>query len=189
MRIITGSARGLQLETLAGEETRPTTDRVKEGVFSAIQFDIEGRQVLDLFAGSGQMGMEALSRGAAGCVFVDKNPEAVAVVRRNLNGAAKRDSAFQKNVQVINADSLAYLSQTRDQFDLAFLDPPYRAGLMEPCLRALTPHMQAGGIIVCETDSNTRLPEQAGVFALKRTYRYGKILVWLYHCLPEGDAV
>ena len=80
MRIITGSARGRRLETLSGEETRPTSEKVKEALFSAIQFDIEGRRVLDLFAGSGQLGIEALSRGASGCVFVDRNPAAVEVM-------------------------------------------------------------------------------------------------------------
>ena len=75
MRVITGTARGRRLETLPGEETRPTAERVKEGLFSAIQFDIEGRRAVDLFAGSGQLGIEALSRGAAGCIFIDRNAE------------------------------------------------------------------------------------------------------------------
>lgn len=87
MRVITGLARGRRLETLPGEETRPTAERVKEALFSILQFEIEGRRVLDLFAGSGQLGIEALSRGAAGCVFVDKNPAAVEVIRRNLRTA------------------------------------------------------------------------------------------------------
>ena len=96
MRIITGTARGCRLETLKGEDTRPTLGKVKEGIFSALQFEIEGRQVADTFAGSGQMGLEALSRGAAGCVFIDNNPEAVAVIKRNLNAVARRDSSIRK---------------------------------------------------------------------------------------------
>ena len=121
MRIITGSARGFRLETMNGDDTRPTADRVKEGIFSALQFEIEGRQVLDLFAGSGQMGLEALSRGAAGCVFIDKNPEAIAVIRRNLSGMAKRDAEIQKNAQLLSSDALSYLAHSKDKYDIAFL--------------------------------------------------------------------
>ena len=84
MRVITGSARGRRLKELEGMETRPTTDRVKEGLFSAIQFDIEGRKVLDLFAGTGQLGIECLSRGAASAVFVDRRADAVKLIRENL---------------------------------------------------------------------------------------------------------
>ncbi|HIZ20288.1 MAG TPA: 16S rRNA (guanine(966)-N(2))-methyltransferase RsmD [Firmicutes bacterium] len=180
MRIITGLARGCRLETLPGEDTRPTAERVKEALCSALQFEIEGRAVLDLFAGSGQMGLELLSRGAAGCVFVEKNPAAAAVVRRNLNTAARREPSLSRNAQVLNLDALAYLGRTKDRFDIAVLDPPYAAGLLEPALRATAEHMNPGGVIVCESDRGQELPEQAGDFRLDRTYRYGRVVVRLY---------
>ena len=121
MRVITGTARGCRLDTLPGLDTRPTLDKVKEGLFSAIQFDIEGRRVLDLFAGSGQLGIEALSRGAAYCVFVDRNPAAVPIIRGNLQRAHLAPVA-----QVIGTDSMIYLDHLKERFDLVFLDPPYR---------------------------------------------------------------
>lgn len=175
MRIITGTARGRRLETLAGEETRPTAERVKEALFSVLQFELEGRRVLDLFAGSGQIGLEALSRGASFCVFVDSNPAAAQVVRRNLEqtGLAERG-------QVLCQDAGAYLARCTEKFDIVFLDPPYAAGLLEPALRQVTPCVRPGGVIVCETDQSVSLPGQTGDFLLHRTYRYGKTYIWLY---------
>jgi 16S rRNA (guanine(966)-N(2))-methyltransferase RsmD len=189
LRIITGSARGFRLETLAGDDTRPTTDRVKEGVFSALQFEIEGRQVLDLFAGSGQMGLEALSRGAAGCVFIDKSAEAVAVMRKNLSGISRRDGDLQKKVQMLSTDALSYLARTKDRYDIAFLDPPYASGLLIPSLQAVHPHMNPGGVIVCESDADAKLPDQAGQFALARVYQYGRVHIWLYRWQDEGTDI
>ena len=143
MRVITGLARGRRLETLPGEATRPTAEKVKESLFSAIQFDIEGRRVLDLFAGSGQLGIEALSRGASGCVFVDKNTEAVKIIRRNLQNTGLSSAA-----QVLGTDALSYLTRPGDRFDLVFLDPPYAAELLLPALNKVAPLVNDGGIIV-----------------------------------------
>lgn len=123
MRVITGFAKGRKLRTLSGEDVRPTTDRVKEALFSIIQFEIEGRRVLDLFAGSGQLGIEALSRGAASAVFVDSSRDSIEVVRENLNTTQLAQSA-----QVIQMDSLAFLAGQCGPFDIALLDPPYGAG-------------------------------------------------------------
>lgn len=180
MRIITGSARGYRLETLNGAETRPTTDRVKEGVFSTIQFEIEGRQVIDLFAGSGQMGLEALSRGAAGCVFVDKNVEAVSVIRRNLNGMSRGNAGLQKNAKILNIDALNYLIRSEDKFDLAFIDPPYASGLATKALTAVVSHMNPGGVIICESNDDTDLPNEVGEYKLSRLYKYGNVGIRLY---------
>lgn len=175
MRVITGLARGRRLETLPGDATRPTGEKVKESLFSAIQFDIEGRRVLDLFAGSGQLGIEALSRGAAGCVFVDKNTEAVKVIRQNLlhTGLAEKS-------QVLGTDALTYLTRPGDRFDLVFLDPPYASELLLPVLNKVAPLVNDGGIIVCETDDNTVLPDRLDRFAVAKTYRFGHTYVWLY---------
>lgn len=175
MRVITGTAKGCRLETLTGLDTRPTVERVKEGLFSAISFEIEGRRVLDLFAGSGQMGIEALSRGAASCLFVDRSREAVAVIRRNLQA-----TKLAANATVIAEDALSALSRQRGPFDLVLLDPPYADGLLLPCLELLGDKVSVGGAVLCESDRETDLPETVGPLRLQRTYRYGRVFVRLY---------
>ena len=172
MRVITGSARGRRLKELEGLETRPTTDRVKEGLFSALQCDIEGRRVLDLFAGTGQLGIECLSRGAAFAVFVDRREDAARLVGENLALTGLRDRA-----RVVRGDSLEYLRTSGEKFDLVFLDPPYQAGLLEPALALLAgfdilnPH----GIIVAEHPADRVLTAPGESCRVRRTYRYGKI--------------
>ena len=172
MRVITGSARGRRLKELEGMETRPTTDRVKEGMFSALQFDIEGRRILDLFAGTGQLGIECLSRGAASAVFVDRRTDAVKLIRENLKITDLTDRA-----RVVSADSLEYLKGLREKFDIILLDPPYEAGLLEPVMETiakfdiLAPH----GIIVAEHPVGKVLPVLPAPYRLHKTYRYGKI--------------
>jgi 16S rRNA (guanine(966)-N(2))-methyltransferase RsmD len=175
MRVITGTAKGCRLQTLTGLDTRPTVERVKEGIFSAISFEIEGRRVLDLFAGSGQMGIEALSRGAVSCLFADRNREAVAVIKRNL----PTTKLFSK-ATVVCRDALELLQYETGPFDLVFLDPPYADGLLLPCLEKLGDRIAAGGAVLCESDGQTDLPEQVGPLTLQRTYRYGRVLVRLY---------
>lgn len=174
MRVITGTARGRRLETLPGEETRPTAERVKEGLFSAIQFDIEGRRAVDLFAGSGQLGIEALSRGAAGCIFIDRNAEAAEVIRRNLKAAGLYASAH-----VLTTDAMLFLERGRERFDLAFLDPPYASGLLQRRLRGWPRRSIPGGTVVCESDRD-QAPEEVGGLKLQRIYRYGRVYIWLY---------
>lgn len=174
MRVITGTARGRRLETLPGEDTRPTAERVKEGLFSAIQFDIEGRRAVDLFAGSGQLGIEALSRGAAECVFIDRNLQAAEVVRRNLKAAGLYASAH-----VLTTDAMLFLERGRERFDLAFLDPPYASGLLPDALARLAPLIDAGGTVVCESDRD-QAPDEVGGLKLQKTYRYGRVYIWLY---------
>lgn len=122
MRIITGAARGIALKTLEGEATRPTSEKVKEAIFSAIQFDIEGRSFLDLFAGSGQMGLEALSRGASNCTFIDASNDAMAVIKEN----AKKTGFFEVS-HFLTSDYRNYIRKAagRDAFDIVFIDPPY----------------------------------------------------------------
>ena len=184
MRVITGLARGRRLETLPGDNTRPTGEKVKESLFSAIQFDIEGRRVLDLFAGSGQLGIEALSRGASGCVFVDKNTEAVKVIRQNL-----QHTGLAEKSQVLGTDALSYLTRPGDRFDLVFLDPPYASELLLPVLKKVAPLVNDGGIIVCETDDTAELPNSIDRFAVAKTYRFGHTLVWVYRYAPGEEAV
>jgi len=177
MRVITGLARGRRLEELPGLDTRPTTGRVKEGLFSAIQFDIEGRRVLDLFAGTGQLGIEALSRGAAFCDFVDSAPAALNVARRNV-----RTCGFEDRAACHGKDFAAFLSQSREKYGLVFLDPPYASGNLERALELITAidNVVEHGIIVCESPADHVLPDLPGPYEKGREYRYGKIKFTLY---------
>lgn len=181
MRVITGTARGRKLVTLEGEEVRPTTDRVKEAVFSIIQFQIEGRRFMDLFAGSGQMGIEALSRGASFAVFVDTRKEAVNAIKKNLNS-----TGLETNARVLHMDAISFLEQKNDPFDLAFLDPPYRTGALQQALPEVAGLMNPGGMILCEHPVDDKLPDQAGAFVMAKQYRYGKIMVTTY---LHGDVM
>ena len=177
MRVITGFAKGRRLTELPGLDTRPTTSKMKEGLFSAIQFDIEGRRVLDLFAGTGQLGIEALSRGAAFCDFVDSAPAAMKVVERNVEVCGFGDrAAFHRK------DFTAFLSQSREKYGLIFLDPPYASGNLERALELITAiDIVAGnGIIVCESPADHLLPETPDPYEKGRDYRYGKIKFTLY---------
>ena len=177
MRVITGIARGRRLKEPSGMETRPTADRVKEGIFSSIQFEVEGRKVLDLFGGTGQMGIEALSRGATHCTFVDLQKQAVGIIRENVNS-----TGFADQSTIIQGDALAFLSRCREKFDLIFLDPPYGSGLLEKAMEAITTIdiVSENGIIVCENGSNSGWPVVAEPYRMQKEYRYGKIRTALY---------
>lgn len=175
MRIITGTARGKRLLTPDGRDIRPTPDRVKEGLFSALQFDIEGRRVLDLFAGSGQLGIEALSRGAASATFVDASDASLKIVKKNLEIAG-----FEGVSKTVKSDYASFAAVCRDTFDIAFLDPPYAAGLLTKAIKAVLPLMSDYGQIICEHPPEVILENSIGGFSIYRTYRYGKVLVTVY---------
>lgn len=180
MRIITGSARGMRLETLDGEDVRPTADRVKEAEFSMIQFEIEGRNVLDLFAGSGALGIEALSRGAKSAVFVDTNAEAVRIVKDNL-----AHTGLAQQASVAAGDFEQFLTYTRAVFDIVFIDPPYGKGLAEKALALSVSHMSDNGVVICEVARKDPLPETAGDFSLVRRSNYGKTSLGVYRRRTE----
>lgn len=175
MRIISGDRRGKKLITLEGMDVRPTSDRVKEAVFNILQFSIEGRVFLDLFAGSGQMGLEALSRGAKTAFFVDSSRASLKVVRQNI-----ASTGFGDRAQVHEGGFDSFLQRTAQHFDLAFLDPPYHAGLLERALTLTEPHMNPGGTILCEHPVELALPPQVGAFVQQKCYRYGKIALTMY---------
>ena len=175
MRVITGTAKGKRLKPLPNMDVRPTTDRVKEAVFSAIQFDIEGRVFLDLFAGSGQMGIEALSRGAKFAYFVDNSNDAAKICSENI-----ANTGFEKVSQVVRRDAAAFLGSVNEKFDIAFLDPPYKTGLLETLALKVTDNMKDSGIIICEHPLEEALPENLKEFTLFRKYRYGKICISIY---------
>ena len=180
MRVITGSARGVRLQAPKGMDTRPTLDQVKEGIFSAIQFEVEGRRVLDLFAGSGQLGIEALSRGAASATFVDMSKDSLSTVKYNLEHTKLGD-----NAKVVQTDALSFLKLTKDKFDIVFLDPPYASSLVVDSMKLLSDVVAAGGCAICETPVDSELPESLGELKFHRSYRYGKIKITVYR--KEGE--
>jgi 16S rRNA (guanine(966)-N(2))-methyltransferase RsmD len=175
MRVITGSARGRNLATLEGEEiTRPTSQSTKEALFSSIQFELEGKRVLDLFAGCGQLGIEALSRGAVFCTFVENNRQAYKIVEQNIKTCNMGEMS-----SLVFSDAVSFLNR-KGTFDIAFLDPPYNRGLIDECLNLLSGHMSDGGVIICETARDESLPEKAGDFSISRQKNYGKSKLTYY---------
>lgn len=174
MRVITGTARGRRLKTPDNYDIRPTTDNVKESVFNIIQFNIEGRQVLDLFAGTGQLGIECLSRGAAGAVFVDRDRNAVRIVKDNLKTCGMKATVLQE-------DSISFLNHC-GKFDVIFIDPPYDSDLYESALKIinLVDILSEGGIIICEARREKVLPEMTEPYRKRKEYNYGKVKICIY---------
>jgi 16S rRNA (guanine(966)-N(2))-methyltransferase RsmD len=175
MRVIAGTAGGRKLYTLEGDDVRPTTDKVKEAVFSIIQFMIPGRRFLDLFAGSGQMGIEALSRGASEAVFVDKSRKSIEVITKNLENTGLLESA-----EVINHDAFGFLNHCKDKFDIAYLDPPYSMKLLNKLLPDVINVMNKGAIVLCEHSADEILEDSICSFKKTKTYKYGKIMLSKY---------
>ncbi len=175
MRVITGKARGRILETLKGDDVRPTTDKVKEAIFSAVQFELEGRHFLDLFSGCGQMGIEALSRGCATATFIDKSKAAVKVIERNLSVTNLKQFA-----RVYNADSVNFIKNSVDEYDIVFLDPPYNKGILQEVMPLVAQRMKKTGVIICESALNDEILQKYYKFTLDRERTYGKIKVSIY---------
>ena len=180
MRVITGTARGRVLKTLEGDDVRPTTDRVKEAIFSIIQFEIEGRRVLDLFAGSGQLGIEALSRGAAFATFTDMSAESVDTVKKNLIS-----TKLDRQSEVIRTEAVALLKSNRKKFDIIFMDPPYSKGILQNTLPYAVQNINDGGVIICEHPYGEEMPQTVGHFSVYRDYKYGKIGITVYRISEE----
>lgn len=181
MRVITGTARGTKLMTPEGLHTRPTTDRVKEAIFSAIQFEIAGARILDLFAGTGQLGIEALSRGASYAVFTDNDEKAVRLIKENLKRTKLAD-----NATVVRTDYLSYLGSTHETFDLIFLDPPYQENFLEIAIRRISEIdiLRNRGIIICEKTAERPLDDDFVGLVRMKEYRYGSTSVVLYRKEP-----
>ena len=177
MRVITGKARGTVLKTPDGMQTRPTADRVKEALFSIINFDIPGAKVLDLFGGTGQLGIEALSRGAVNAVFVDESEAACKLIRENL-----RRSKLDNQGRVVRGDYMAYLKSCREKFDIILLDPPYAEVFLENSLKIISEIdiLQSGGIIVAERPLGKEIVQELPGFSRSKDYKDGKSLLTLY---------
>lgn len=184
MRIITGKAKGKKLLTLEGDATRPTSERIKGAIFSAIQFDIEDRRVLDLFAGSGQMGLEAMSRGASAVTFIDSSRDAMEIVKKNSTA-----TGFFRDCRYLVSDWKNYLRKAsgREKYDLVFVDPPYASELCQTAAEVLVREeiLADGAIIVLESGEeqiDTVKLTDLGCEIIKST-AYGKktainILLW-----------
>ena len=177
MRVISGKARGVSLKTPTGLHTRPTADRVKEALFSIIQFDLPGAVVLDLFGGTGQLGIEALSRDAKAAVFVDEREDACRLIRENL-----KKTHFESFAKVIRSDYMAYLRSCREKFNIILLDPPYAEVFLENSLKMITEIdiLQSSGIIVTERPVGKELLCEFPGYLRSRDYKYGKTLLTLY---------
>lgn len=183
MRVITGTAKGRRLETLPGEDIiRPTSDKIKGAAFNSIQFDIEGRRALDLFAGSGQLGIEALSRGAGEVFFIDSNRDAVKIINKNIESCG-----FLDNSRVFNTDALSFLKTTKYKFDIIFIDPPYNSGLTQTSLKLSLNVISDGGIMVVETSINENLPYEIGSFKTEKVGRYSKTKLSIYRYSPREN--
>ena len=177
MRVISGKARGINLKTPDGLLTRPTIDRVKEALFSIINFDIPTSNVLDLFGGTGQLGIEALSRGAKSAVFVDQREDACKLIKENL-----KRTKLEQDAKVVRMDYLDYLKRCKEKFDIIFLDPPYAEVFLENALKCITEIdiLQSGGIIVAERPLGKDLPWDFEGFTRSKDYKYGKVLLTIY---------
>ena len=175
MRIITGKAKGIKLETLKGDNTRPTSERAKEAVFSMLQFDLEGREVLDLFAGSGQMGLEAVSRGAAGATFVDKSKDAAAIIAKNIEKTRLSDSC---RLLCSDVNDFIRAFKNRKKYDIVFIDPPYKLYAVAATLKALSDAdmLKPTSLIVCESEEEdvfANSPEIGEKFETLKLAKYG----------------
>lgn len=177
MRVITGKARGVQLKTPDGMLTRPTADRVKEALFSIIRFDVAGARVLDLFGGTGQLGIEALSQGAESAVFTDAREDACGLIRENL-----RRTRLDSQATVVRCDYLEYLNRCRESFDIIFLDPPYAEVFLETALKRITEIdiLRSSGIIVTERPLGKELSFAPEGYTRSKDYKYGKTLLAIY---------
>lgn len=177
MRVIAGKAKGIVLKTPEGMQTRPTADRVKEALFSILQFDLPGTRVLDLFGGTGQLGIEAISRGAKSAVFVDAGDAPCKLIKENL-----RRAKMEGEGRVVRSDYLQFLAQCREKFDIIFLDPPYAEVFLENSIKKISEIdiLQSGGIIVAERPVEKPLDMEIEGFSRSKDYKYGKTLLTLY---------
>lgn len=175
MRVISGIAKGIVLDKLSGLDIRPTTDKVKQAIFNAIQFDIYDAKVLDLFSGTGQFGIEALSRGAKSCTFVDISSKSISIVKSNLFKTKLYDKA-----ELVNSNAIEFIKSIDEIYDIVFLDPPYNKGYLEQILIKLHNNINFGGIIICEHPKSQYLNNIQFEFQYTKTYTHGDICFTIY---------
>jgi len=179
MRIISGIARGTRLATIGGEKTRPTSDRVKESMFAMVHFDLPGSNILDLFAGSGQLGLEALSRGGARATFVDNSSECTSIIKENAGKARLFDRCV-----VCTADYASFISGCREKFDIIILDPPYGELVHMALETVFAANILAdGGMIVVESEEDLRIAHLS--YTVRRSKRYGRAFITVLDMIVE----
>ena len=187
MRVVAGVAKGRKLKSRDGKDTRPTTDRLKEAIFAMLQFEVPGARFLDLFAGSGGIGIEALSRGASQCVFVEKSRDAAMIIRENiqLTGFRAASELLLKDVST----AVRALKTEGRQFDIIFMDPPYDKGLEMQTLFCLAENniLAKDGLIVVESSSRTKIEAPAGFTIVKERDHKISRLTFLSGCGPDTE--
>ncbi|MFP4226333.1 MAG: 16S rRNA (guanine(966)-N(2))-methyltransferase RsmD [Desulfobacterales bacterium] len=188
MRIISGLYKGRELAPVRGREIRPTGGKVREAIFSILSRDIPHARVLDLFAGTGAFGLEALSRGAARAVFIESDDRAIAAIKKNI-----RLCRAEKRAQCIKWDvtrDLNCIRTLRHGFDLVFMDPPYQGDFISTALKNLAHSngLEDGAVIVVEHSAKTALPEINPPFYVGDRRKYGKTLVTFLNFMIEGPA-
>ncbi len=183
MRIISGCRRGHKLHEFAGSDVRPTTDRVKEAIFNLIQFDVPGAVVLDMFAGSGALSFESVSRGAKRAVLIDSDRNSVAIIKKNID-----ELKFWDMCEVKEKSCFDFAKTCEDQFDIIFLDPPYNKGYIEPVLDAICENdlLTDDGIIVLESDNTDFKSQYDGLKILKQK-KYGRTYITIYGKMGNGE--
>jgi 16S rRNA (guanine966-N2)-methyltransferase len=191
MRVVSGSRKGRPLQAVPGKGTRPTVDKVKESVFNMIGPFFEGGVALDLYAGTGGLGIEALSRGIDKVIFVDANRKAIDVIHKNL-----ADTHFSEQAEVYKNDSsraLKALIKREIPFNLVFLDPPYKEQKIESEIAILFDHhlLAPGAFIVAETDAEVILRESIGLVHKTKEVEYGntRITIYQFQAQAEGEVV
>ncbi|MBQ8151590.1 MAG: 16S rRNA (guanine(966)-N(2))-methyltransferase RsmD [Firmicutes bacterium] len=186
MRVIAGEYKGRRLESPKDDSVRPTTDKAKEALFSILTNDIWGARVLDLFAGTGSLGIEALSRGASECVFADQSRESIRIIKNNIAHCG----AGEKSV-VVTGDFRRVLMSQRKPFDIILLDPPYGKGMMEDCFRLIGENqlLSDGGLIVAEHRREETLPDEFHGYKKVKERRYGIVMLSIYGCTAGAEVL
>lgn len=180
MRIIAGTLKGRRLKSPIGINTRPTTDRIKESLFNILNPYLAGSYVMDLFAGTGNLGIEALSRGAEKAVFVDNHRSSIRIIKENLELTGFNDKStilYQEALKAIQDFSLQ-----KEKFDIIFMDPPYLKGHILPCMDTIVQEkiLALHGLIVVEHDSKEILPEEFKTLNKYKYKRYGNTTISIY---------
>ncbi len=177
IKIASGKSKGLNLISRKNDNLRPTKDRVKEALFNIIQFEISGKNFLDLFGGTGQIGIEAFSRGAKSVTIVDSSPNAAKLIKSNVS----KIKVPHKNIKIKKSDALDFLKGANEVFDIVFLDPPYSdTNLLNSCLELLPRSVSKNAIIITETIIGESPQNFSTYYSLKKTYKYGKMCLNLY---------
>ena len=171
MRVITGKFRGTKLFEFDGREIRPTTEKVKEAIFSSIHFELDGAKFLDLFSGTGQMGIEAVSRGAKLAYFVEKDRHALDLIKKNVSKVKMNPSEYK----IVNEDAFGFMNHCREKFNIVFLDPPYRKYILSDVLVKIPHILEDNAIIICEHETEYNVPTESSNFTVLKEHKYGSI--------------